>query len=613
MTEIEMLRRSIAYFGGVICLSTLAAILVSGAVVARAQQAGSGYRLIDVPADAVDDTPDGKKKRMDRERRAVDILRSETWPVEAERRSELDTWIRVYRFAVLTRPEVITRPENSDLWVVAREDFTRRLLAQIRNPQMREHVIGVVRQVTEAIARGNFHPVARYNAMLLLGHVNSRDAVTFGDRRPEVPMMELLPLMLNELQSPQQIDAVRVAALVGIHRHVRVDRDLPEGSRRLVGNAAENAIVDAMAGLLEAQPPEGRSVEAHIWMQRRAADILGVLGSTGQGNRVVAALERVVGDEAAPLDLRLSAGDALGQLNYPANANINALAIAKNLGIVAVLACYEEIKRVEAQQARDEARKKRPPGTSGMPYGDGMLDGGLSYADDMYGDMYDSGMYDMGGPGGMGMGLGGPAKPRKKPRGPLGYRIDLTRRQVLSQLLPVRRALTGHERYATQGLLALTAAGNGQEEVKTILARVDEIMGVVAPSLVRSTEPFEFHTIDDMIAEIRKKVQKMEDECRIVVQRPTDELDLPEDPDELLEPQPEGMPDLTLDLPPDDEMPEDAPVDPEMPVEADDPVEPGMSAEPVEPEELLNPELMDPAEPADPAELPEAPEEPGDD
>jgi hypothetical protein len=96
----------------------------------------------------------------------------------------------------------------------------------------------------------------------LLGHLNSSDAVTFGDRRPEVPMIEMLRFMLDELANPQQIDAVRVAALNGILRHVKIDRDLPEGSRRLVGNAAETMIVNAMTSLLEAkQPPEGRAAE----------------------------------------------------------------------------------------------------------------------------------------------------------------------------------------------------------------------------------------------------------------------------------------------------------------------------------------------------------------
>jgi uncharacterized protein (UPF0147 family) len=306
--------------------------------------------------------------------------------LDAQQRSELDRWLKVDFFAVMTRPD------HLDLWVDRRQDFENRLLRQIRTPQMREFVIGITRQVNEAIVRGNFHPAARYNAMLWLGDLNTSDAVTFGDRRPAVPMIEMLRLMLDELANPQQIDAVRVAALNGILRHVKIDRDLPEGSRRLVGNAAETMIVNAMVSLLDAkQPPEGRPAEAHVWMQRRAADVLGMLGSVGQGNRVVTALEQIVADDTLDVKLRCSAADALGQLNYPANPNINAADIAKRLGAVAVLACHEEIQRVEDQIARDEARKKRPPGGGGMPYGGDMYGGDMyGGGEEMYGgsDMY---------------------------------------------------------------------------------------------------------------------------------------------------------------------------------------------------------------------------------
>jgi uncharacterized protein (UPF0147 family) len=613
-----MTRKSVTNFGRAMVLAILWMSLVSASSFCSAQQPDEGFREIPVPAEVLDDTPAGKKQRMDRERQAIDILRSETWPLDPQRRSELDTWIRIHRFAVLTRRTHLPQ------WVDAREDFTKRLLAQIRTPQMRDHVIGVTRQVTEAITRGNFHPAARYNAMLLLGHLNTSDAVTFGDRRPEVPMIEVLRFMLDELANPQQIDAVRVAALNGILRHVKIDRDLPDGSRRLVGNAAETMIVNSMLNLLDAkQPPEGRSAEAHVWMQRRAADVLGMLGSVGQGNRVVTALEQIVADDDLPVNLRCSASDALGQLNYPANPNINAVAIAKRLGAVAVLACYEEIKRVEDQKARDEARKKRPPGAGGMPYGGDMYGGDMygggeemyGGADmyggsDMYGgmDMYGGDMYgeDMYGPSGPS------AKPKKKPRGPLDYRIDDTRRQVKDQLLQVKRGLTGHDRYATKGLLALTAAGNGQQEVQTLIARLDDIVAVVDPPMAAASPSVKapkavaplrdiadpLRDMDALVKEIRTKVQKMEADCGIVVEIPADELTLPDDLDMVPDSLPDGLPDLPLGPPGDEQPPVDEPVDPEMPVDTDEPVDPS--------------ELMEPEAPEMPAEPSEEPAEPGD-
>lgn len=585
----------VSYFGKVITSTVLVCFLVSGWHHCPAQEAGP-YREIPVPDELIDQSPEGMRLRSAKERRILDILRNDSWPLDAQQRNELDRWLKLDFFAVMTRRD------HLDQWVPRRQDFENRLMKQVRTPQMREFVIGITRQVNEAIVRGNFHPVARYNAMLWLGDLNTSDPVMFGDPRPAVPMIEMLRFMLDELTNPQQIDPVRVAALAGVGRHVRLDRHLPAGSRRLVGNAAETMIVNAMLGLAEAkEPPEGRSPEAHAWMQRRAIEILGMLGSTGQGNRVVTVLEQTAGDDSLPIAVRCSAADALGKLNYPANIQINAPEIAKRLGSIAVLACREEIKRVEDQIARDEARKKRPVGGGGMPYGDDMyggdmfgggMTGGMPYGDDMYGDdMYGGDMYggDMFG-GGMGGRPGTAAKPRRKPRGPLGYRIDLTRRQVKNQLLQVKRGLTGHENYATEGLAALTAAGNGQEDVKLLVTSLDAIIKVA--------ENPDHVTMDELLTELRASVQKMEDDCGIMVSLPGDDLDLPEDPDALLDLPPEDMLDLPLD-PPDAEDTLDVPADPLEPgLPTEDQADEDPPIDPDEPEQLEEP--SDPVEPAEP-------------
>lgn len=584
----------VSHLGKVITYTVLVYFMVSGWYRCEAQEAGP-YREIPVPDEMIDQSPEGMRARLAKERRILDILRNDSWPLDAQQRNELDRWLKLDFFAVMTRRD------HLDQWVPRRQDFENRLMKQVRTPQMREFVIGITRQVNEAIVRGNFHPVARYNAMLWLGTLNTSDPVMFGTPRPAVPMIEMLRFMLDELANPQQIDPVRVAALVGVGRHVRLDRHLPAGSRRLVGNAAETMIVNAMLGLAEAkEPPEGRSSEAHAWMQRRAIEILGMLGSTGQGNRVVTVLEQTAGDDSLPIAVRCSAADALGQLNYPANIQINAVEIANRLGAIAVLACREEIKRVEDQIARDEARKKRPVGGGGMPYGDDMyggdmyggdmLGGGMmGYGDDMYGDdMYGGDMYG----GGLGGRPGPAAKPRRKPRGPLGYRIDLTRRVVTDQLLQVKRGLTGHENYATEGLAALTAAGNGQADVNLLVASLNAIIEVA--------ENPDHVTMDELLTELRASVQKMEDDCGILVSLPGDDLDLPVDPDALLDSPPEGMLDLPLD-PPDTEDTLDVPADPLDPgLPPEDPADEDPPIDPDEPQQFEEP--SDPADPTDPAD-----------
>ena len=579
-TETDMLRNRVFNVGKVFQIAILGGVLFSGSVAAWAQQPAGGYRVVDVPAALLDESPTGKKLKMDLDRTILEVLRSETWPLDdAATKNRFDSWFTVYYFGSLTRPDQLTG------WVERRQDFLDRRLVQIRTQRMRDYVINLTLQTMMSIVRDNYHPAARYNAMLMIGMLNSSEAVTVGDAKgPPVPLIFALKFMLDELNNPQQLDAVRVAALIGIQRHVRIDRDLPDANRRLVGNNAENMIVDAMTNLLNAKdPPEGRSPAGHAWIQRQAAEVLGMLGSVGQGNRVVTALEQVVADDTRPIALRCAAADALGQLSFPGDANLDAVSIAKKLGMAAVLACYEEIRRVEDVQAREQAAKPPVPG---------------------YGTPYD--------PYGGGAGMFGPVTGAIKPKGggPLGYRIDLTRRRVKHQMQQVKRGLTGHEQQATKGLVGLTAAGNGAEELQKVVKGLDEIIAV--------TDNSTFDDITALVAEIRTKVQKMEDDCGIVVKLPGDEAELPEGPDGLVNPLEGGLPDLPLDLPGAEAMPElpgEPPAEPPAAAPAPGvPPEPGPPAKPpaAEPAAPAAPEPpLDPGAPVIPGDLPEVPAIPG--
>ena len=133
---------------------------------------------------------------------------------------------------------------------------------------------------------------------------------------PPIPKIESLKVMLDELANPQQIDGVRAAALVGILRHVEIDRqlaDVPGGQRRLVGNNAEIMIADAMLKLVnEKEAPEGRSQGGHDWMRRRAVEILGCLGGPGQNNNVLGGPGRVADGQQGPRVAPLLGGRSLG-------------------------------------------------------------------------------------------------------------------------------------------------------------------------------------------------------------------------------------------------------------------------------------------------------------
>jgi len=150
--------------------------------------------------------------------------------------------------------------------------------------------------------------------MLVIGALN---AVEYGARVndqkalvPE-PLSEALDVLISEYKSPTQIDAVRVAALVGIDRHVKLDLAKPKD--RAIPVPKKKVILDEMISLLTAAPPAGRTAEGHIWMQRRAIDILAVLNAVGNSSEANAALEKIVADTDAPISLRCTASEALAQ------------------------------------------------------------------------------------------------------------------------------------------------------------------------------------------------------------------------------------------------------------------------------------------------------------
>jgi hypothetical protein len=500
------------------------------------QQEPADYEVMPLPAWALGDTPQDKKQRNDLDVRKEAILRgSEPFTADATKKFLGDYYSR-YSFALLTHPK------NIGDWPKTRVNLTRTLAAtNMQTPpllQVHDFLVDVLSQAMLPLIRGNYHPAVRCNAMLLLGSLNSQDPLFVGDaKRPAVPLIQSLKVMLDELANPQQIDGVRAAALVGILRHVEIDRQLenvPGAQRRLVGNNAENLIADAMLKLVnEKQSPEGRSQAGHDWMRRRAVEILGYLGSPGQGSSVLAGLDGVLTDNKAPVALRCSAAEAIGRLKLPANANIKVSDTAKKLATVAVFACQKEIQRVEEQEAREAKDKLQAAGGAGygMGMGSGYMDTG-SYGGSMGG--MPGMMPDMGGmPYGMSGGMPGYGMPGGTPAAkfnPLGYRILLTRRRIAHEMLLVKRGLLGPDATLKTspaaaaartsptapppppkaGLSALVKAGADQTAVDDALNGIDTIIKVVEQST--------FNEMKALVEELRGKVRQMEDKCGIVVE-----------------------------------------------------------------------------------------------
>ncbi len=178
--------------------------------------------------------------------------------------------------------------------------------------------------------QGNFHPATRVNAMLMIGELGATPPPGFGQTPPPLP--EATQVMLTHLQDPEQIDAVRVAALVGIVRHATLGG--------ITDPQIRQTVVTTMVRVVNSAPPPGRSLDGHMWMRSQAAEILGKVGVAAGGTTT--ALGAMVADIGLPISIRCVAARALGQLDYSGAGDLNASQLIVPLGRLADAAIAEE-------------------------------------------------------------------------------------------------------------------------------------------------------------------------------------------------------------------------------------------------------------------------------
>ncbi len=175
-----------------------------------------------------------------------------------------------------------------------------------------------------ALAKGNFHPAVRVNAMLMVGRLN----VAGGN--PPVPWPQALPAMVVAVRDPQQIDGVRVAALIGILRHAESGIADPDARAALADMAADLAAA--------ATPPPGRTPEGHAWTRMRAIEILGTMGWVGNatagniGEPVAKLLSDMAADPQLDIWLRCAAARALGGLQYQGAGGLDPDQLVRTFG-----------------------------------------------------------------------------------------------------------------------------------------------------------------------------------------------------------------------------------------------------------------------------------------
>jgi hypothetical protein len=356
-------------------VATLASCLVTSWLVegpvapATAQGPAENYRIIPINATAQKD----RTLRSDvlKTFRAGDISGDGQFGDEEKKRLQTYYWgLSLPRWTLPEfRTELAGNPEQL-------EETTRGLRVELQNELRNcnskpafEFVTGLLLKSMENLVRQfpagdrNFHPATRVNAMLMIGELGAKPPESFGEVPPPLPAA--LPILLNHLRDPEQIDAVKVAALVGINRHAELGGiQTPQ---------ARQAVVTTLVALLNSPQPPDRSSDGHAWLRSQAAEILGKLGIAAAG--VPEGLTAMVADTGLPVSIRCVGAEALGKLNLAGATN---LAPARMVGALARLA--------DAAIARELAKKdysaepsppatielpsdELPPGTSGVGTG----------------------------------------------------------------------------------------------------------------------------------------------------------------------------------------------------------------------------------------------------
>ncbi len=259
----------------------------------------------------------------------------------------------------------------------------QRDLANYRSTEARAYLLKKVYDKALSIAGGRkYDPKARFNALLLLGDLNEREAqLRGGNPTPPLPWGKVFSQLYKIQQHPKSPDILKIGALIGMTRHVHL-RSLPNRVKPL--NDQQKAAIgkSVIVLLVMGDVPKGRDPGAHDWMRRLSATILGLLGQSGKGDAVTKQLVEILLDEGASLSLRCECAAAVGRLDLT-GSSMDANLLAKSLGKVAADCASSEVK-IMTEQAMSTAGGGEYGGgrRPGRPYGGDAGFGGEDLDDD---------------------------------------------------------------------------------------------------------------------------------------------------------------------------------------------------------------------------------------
>ena len=283
----------------------------------------------------------------------------------ASNRKALDRYYSKYLFPLMTQTKAIPRVTTDPLGDL--DVHRRTLLMDLKTTKSENFHAYLLKRVYDAmkfvVEKQSYHPAVRYNAMLILGELNQKEEMPLGlNRSAPDPLRKTLGFLRDQFLKENQLDSLRVAALVGILRHAELDR-LREPPSQPLSPAVKLQLAKMLVPLLEKQTaPPNRSVEGHVWMRRRCVEILAALRLPDKSGAVSSAITGVFDEDGAPADLRRTAAEAIGQIELPPKYAGNPAELAAKVVNLVLEVSSQELENLDRLQAQTQ-RSTRPNST----------------------------------------------------------------------------------------------------------------------------------------------------------------------------------------------------------------------------------------------------------
>ena len=227
------------------------------------------------------------------------------------------------------------------------------LLGDIANEKAADEATKTFLTFMESLAdKDDADPIVRVNAMLMIGELQG------ADRKPFQTAAAVLARAASNTELPK---AVRIAACVGLARHVEATKGLVDDQQRIAA-VANPAILSILK-----EPTRPEAVVENDWLASRCLSMVPLLGPAAPPT--IAEVVRILGDSGRSINVRVRAAAALAAVAGPAS-KVDAAAAIQTIGTLAVVSLERDAAAADRiQLERQYSGGTGSPGMGGDPFG----------------------------------------------------------------------------------------------------------------------------------------------------------------------------------------------------------------------------------------------------